>query len=135
MRLSWDEYFFEVAKAAALRGTCPRKKVGAIIVDSNRKILATGYNGSIPGDPHCEDVGCLVVDNSCKRTVHAEANALVQFDVGGYVLRLTPYTIYCTMEPCSGCMKLIGEAQKTGVTFEIKWLEPYHPKEEDGQGT
>ncbi|HEX6989232.1 MAG TPA: dCMP deaminase, partial [Bacillota bacterium] len=47
-RPSWDEYFMGLAEAVAARSTCARRAVGAVIV-RDRRILATGYNGSPPG--------------------------------------------------------------------------------------
>ncbi len=44
----------------------------------DRMILATGYNGSVRGSAHCDDEGHLMEDGHCVRTVHAEANAIVQ---------------------------------------------------------
>lgn len=76
-RQSWDEYFIRIAEEVATRSTCNRKHVGAVIV-RERSILATGYNGSIRGMPHCDDVGHLMVNDHCIRTVHAEANAIAQ---------------------------------------------------------
>lgn len=62
-------------KAVSQLGTCNRAKVGCLIV-KNGRVICTGYNGSPPGEPHCEDVGCDMVDGHCVRTVHAEANAI-----------------------------------------------------------
>jgi len=53
-RASWDEYFMGMTQYIATRGTCDRKHVGAVLVRDHR-ILSTGYNGSIPGQPHCSD--------------------------------------------------------------------------------
>jgi len=77
MRLDWDTYFIWIAKEVASRATCPRAAVGAIIVKDNR-ILATGYNGAAPGEPHCTDEGCIMVDGHCQRAIHAETNAIAQ---------------------------------------------------------
>jgi dCMP deaminase len=52
-RPDWDPYFLAIAKAVAARGDCSRRQVGALIVDQDRRILATGYNGSPPGGPSC----------------------------------------------------------------------------------
>ena len=76
-RPDWDLYFIRIAKEAAQRSTCPRASVGAVIVKDNR-ILATGYNGAPAGEPHCSDVGCLMVGDHCKRAIHAETNAIAQ---------------------------------------------------------
>ena len=106
-RVSWDRYFMNLARQAATRSTCPRKHVGAVIV-RDKAILSTGYNGSIRGAPHCTDVGCLMENNHCVRTVHAEANALVQAARNG--VRLEGSEIYVTASPCFNCFKLIVNA-------------------------
>lgn len=76
MRPDWDLYFIRIAKEVASRSTCKRAAVGAVIVKDNY-IISTGYNGAPAGMAHCEDVGCDVVDGHCKRTVHAETNAIL----------------------------------------------------------
>lgn len=74
-RPDWDLYFIIIAKDIAMRSTCKRAAVGAVIVRDNI-ILATGYNGAPAGEPHCTDVGCIMEDEHCKRAIHAEINAL-----------------------------------------------------------
>jgi dCMP deaminase len=96
-----------LAVQAATRSTCPRKHVGAVIV-RDKTILSTGYNGSIRGAPHCTEVGCLMENNHCVRTVHAEANALVQAARHGVLLEGAE--IYVTASPCFSCFKLIANA-------------------------
>ncbi len=76
-RPSWDQYFIGIAKEVAMRTTCNRATVGAVIVRNNR-ILSTGYNGAPSGESHCIEVGCFMVNGHCERTVHAETNAVVQ---------------------------------------------------------
>ena len=66
-----------IAKEVATRSTCNRKHVGAVI-ERNKTILATGYNGSISGLGHCAQEGHDMVYAPCVRTIHAEANAIVQ---------------------------------------------------------
>ena len=106
-RVSWDRYFMNLALQAATRSTCPRKHVGAVIV-RDKTILSTGYNGSVRGLPHCTEVGCLMENDHCVRTVHAEANALVQAARNG--TRLEDAEIYVTASPCFNCFKLIANA-------------------------
>src|SRR5437899_12334318 len=77
MRAGWNEYFMGIAHQAATRSTCPRKHVGAVIV-RDRTVLSTGYNGSIRGLPHCDEIGCVRGDGHCLSTVHAEADAILQ---------------------------------------------------------
>jgi len=76
-RPTWDDYFISIAERVAARSTCPRASVGAVIT-KDKRIIATGYNGSMPGEGHCTEIGCLMVDNHCERTVHAETNAVIQ---------------------------------------------------------
>ena len=76
-RASWDEYFLRIATDVATRATCDRKHVGAVIV-RDRTILSTGYNGSIGGTPHCDEVGHMMEDGHCVATIHAEVNAVLQ---------------------------------------------------------
>ncbi len=106
-RASWDEYFMRIAMEVSSRATCDRKHVGAVIV-RERFILATGYNGSIPGLPHCDEVGHLMEDGHCVRTVHAEANAVCQAARNG--VRIDGATVYVTASPCFNCFKLIANA-------------------------
>lgn len=113
-RVSWDRYFMNLAVQTATRSTCPRKHVGAVIV-RDKTILSTGYNGSIRGAPHCDDVGCLMEGGHCVRTVHAEANALIQAARHG--IRLEGAEIYVTASPCFGCFKLIANAGIRKVAY------------------
>jgi len=52
IRPTWDEYFMLQAKLAASRSTCNSRPQGAVLVRDNR-VLATGYNGALPGQEHC----------------------------------------------------------------------------------
>jgi hypothetical protein len=92
MRPTWDEYFMSIAKLAASRSTCPRASVGVVIVKDNR-ILSTGYNGSPSGEPHCTEIGCLMINNHCERTIHAETNAVVQ--AAKFGININGSTLYC----------------------------------------
>jgi len=106
-RVDWDTYFMNIAREVATRSTCPRKSVGAVIV-RDRRILSTGYNGSIKGMPHCTDVGCDMVDGHCVATVHAEANAIIQAARNGVCI--DGGDIYVTASPCWNCFKLIANS-------------------------
>ncbi len=106
-RVSWDRYFMNLAREAATRSTCPRKSVGAIVV-REKAVLATGYNGSIRGLEHCTEIGCLMDNGHCVRTVHAEANAILQAARHGP--SVDGASIYVTASPCWDCFKLIANA-------------------------
>jgi dCMP deaminase len=106
-RVDWHTYFMNIARQAATRSTCDRKHVGAVIV-RDRTILSTGYNGSIRGMPHCDEVGHWMDDGHCVATVHAEANAIIQAAKNG--VRIEDAEIYTTASPCWNCFKLIANA-------------------------
>jgi dCMP deaminase len=106
-RADWDTYFMNIAREVATRSTCSRKHVGALIV-RNRNILSTGYNGSIRGLPHCDEIGHDLLNGHCVRTVHAEANAIIQAARHGVAIEGAD--IYTTASPCWECFKLIANS-------------------------
>ncbi|MBN1575378.1 MAG: dCMP deaminase family protein [Chitinispirillaceae bacterium] len=106
-RASWDEYFMCMAQQAATRSTCDRKHIGAVIV-RDKTVLSTGYNGSIRGMPHCDDVGHMMENDHCVATVHAEANAIIQAARHGTAI--DGADIYVTASPCWNCFKLIANS-------------------------
>ncbi len=106
-RASWQEYFMNIAKEVATRSTCDRKAVGAVIV-RDKTILSTGYNGSVRGLPHCDEDGHMMENNHCVRTIHAEANAIVQAAKNG--VSIDNAEIYITASPCWNCFKMIANA-------------------------
>lgn len=108
LRPSWDDYFMTVARIVATRATCDRLHTGAVLVKDNR-IVSTGYNGSPPHFPHCDDSGHLLEEGHCVRTVHGEHNALLQAAViGGTSTQGT--TLYSVYSPCIHCSKYIATA-------------------------
>jgi dCMP deaminase len=113
-RASWDEYFMKIAQQAATRATCDRKHVGAVIV-RDKAILSTGYNGSIRGLPHCDDVGHMMDNGHCIATVHAEANAIIQAAKNGTAI--DGADIYVTASPCWNCFKLIVNSGIKRIVF------------------
>jgi dCMP deaminase len=118
-RTPWSRYFMDLARQVATRGTCPRKQVGAVIVRDHH-LLATGYNGSIGGHAHCTDVGCMMENDHCVRTVHAECNALAQAARHGTAV--LGATLYTTAAPCWNCYKLARNAGIDRVVYD----EPYN---------
>lgn len=114
-RPNWDEFFFMLAHIYSTRGTCDRLKTATLLVKNNR-IVGTGYNGSLPGNPQCDEEGHLMEDGHCIRTLHGEDNAVLYSttDLGGT-------TAYILGTPCVLCMnKLIAVGIKT-----IKYLGEY----------
>ncbi|MBI5249217.1 MAG: dCMP deaminase family protein [Desulfomonile tiedjei] len=125
-RPSWHEYFLMLAKLVSVRSTCNSRKIGAVIVRSNR-ILATGYNGAVHGAPHCIDRGpdfCLRRSigahdadkyNYCLSS-HAEVNAIDQ--AARFGIPLENAVLYCTLEPCNWCFKQLIQAGIREIYFE-----------------
>ncbi len=111
----------DIARVVATRATCDRKHVGAVIV-RDRSILATGYNGSIRGLPHCTDVGHLMEDGHCVRTVHAESNAIAQAACNG--VRIEAASIYVTASPCWACFRLIANSGIQRIVFGEFYRDP-----------
>ena len=108
MRPSIEEYFLLMAYVVSSRGTCARRKVGCVLVSTDKKVLATGYNGVPSGFDHCTDTPCqgavfqsgLGLDK-CE-AIHAEQNALLQVSDTKNI-----DTAYCTTAPCIHCVKLL----------------------------
>jgi dCMP deaminase len=120
-RLSWDEYFLSFLPIIGSRSTCDRGKP-ACIITKDRRIISTGYAGSVSGTKHCSEVGHLIqrqlnddesISESCVRTVHAEQNAISQAVKNG--VSTENATIYITMEPCFSCCKLLIQSGITRI--------------------
>ena len=111
----------DIACVVSTRGTCDRKQVGCILV-KDKRILATGYNGSMPGDEHCDEVGHLLEDNHCTRTIHAEINALAQCAKHG--IACDGGIAYINTFPCFDCFKALVNA---GIK-EIYYTSDYKAK-------
>ncbi len=111
-RPSWDEYFSRIAVDVGVRSTCIKegRQFGAVIVNDERQIVATGYNGMIRGAPHCEQTGCIKeqmnigsgMGHGICPAVHAEQNALIQ---AGRASKDS--TLYINALPCKICARLI----------------------------
>jgi dCMP deaminase len=118
-RLELNSYFMAIAKIAAERSTCRRGNVGCVVVDSNKRIVSTGYNGVPPGSPHEPHKHTR---EEC-RAIHAEINALE------YVANkdLTDATLYITRAPCHECyhalmcrgIKTVYYAVKHSTTYDV----------------
>lgn len=121
-RPNWNDYFMQIAYDVAARSTCKMKDVGAVIVKEN-KIISTGYNGAPEGLDHCTENGCYIkkvgdtsedLEDRCRRTVHAEQNALIQSDGSN----LNESTLYTTHYPCFTCAKMIINSGIEKVVYD-----------------
>ena len=116
MRVSWDEYFMNLAKMVASRGTCDRAYVGCVLVNSDNRIVSTGYNGSVSGNPHCDEVGHTMRDGHCIATIHAEMNALLYCAKEG--IKVSGCKCYVTHFPCLNCTKALIQAGISEIYYE-----------------
>ncbi len=127
-RPSWDENFMNLALEVGKRSTCDRGRTGVLIV-RDKQILATGYAGSPKGLPHCDEVGHQIkktthedgsVSKHCVRTSHGEQNAICQAAKNGIAINNS--TLYCKLEPCYICAKMMVNA---GIV-RVVCLRKYH---------
>lgn len=125
-------YYRKVLTATTELSTCTRVQVGAIIVRDGR-ILCSGYNGSMPGQPHCSDV--FTSERMCFLSAeeyseqhrlyslynegHAEASAIST--AAKYGIAVNGCGIAVTHTPCPMCAKGIIIA---GIK-EVMYLEVY----------
>ena len=107
VRISKDEYFLKIAEVVSERGTCIRRQVGCVLVDSNDHIVATGFNGVAKGFEHCIDQPCEGANypsgeglDKCE-AIHAELNAFLQCRSDDSL------TMYTTTTPCVVCARII----------------------------
>ncbi len=131
MRPNWNEYFMAIAKIVSTRSTCNSRPTGAVLV-RDKQILSTGYNGSMPGAPHCTDevfedgkpfcyrrsIEAPEDDkyNYC-RASHAEANAVARAARLG--ISLDGATCFVTLAPCYVCLKLLAGAGVRRIYYEL----------------
>mgnify|MGYP004644546005 FL=1 len=113
IRPSWDDYFMQIVHALSERATCDRGRTACVIV-RDHQIICSGYVGSLPGMPHCDDVGHLLrtvtqedgtQTTHCMRTIHAEQNAICQAARRG--ISIEGATLYCKLAPCRTCAMLL----------------------------
>ncbi len=123
MRKSWDEYFMEITEMVATRSTCDRAFVGCILVNRDNRIVSTGYNGSLSGNPSCDEIGHTMRDGHCIATIHAEMNALLYCAKEGITVK--GCKCYVTHFPCLNCTKALLQA---GIT-EIYYKDDYRVDE------
>lgn len=134
-RKDWDTYFMDIAFMVSTRSQCPRRHVGAVLVQG-KKLLGTAYNGAPMGVPDCSEEGCMIAEDyelvihdgkeemvkkqRCIRTIHAEQNLLLFTDR----IDREGSTVYVTDEPCWTCANMLANS---GIT-EVVFYRPY-PKD------
>lgn len=115
MRPTIHETMMELAKVAAKRGTCLKKQVGCVAVNSNGHVLAITYNGQAKNQPHCTiEAPCeayMDQTQSC-RAIHSEMNMLMRCpDIDDIE------TIYITEKPCDKCLLSIQNTSCKSIIY------------------
>lgn len=122
MKTNKLQFYINLAKETAKQSTCPRAKVGAILINEDR-VTAMGYNGAVRGARHCTEIGCSIVkeDNKphCKRACHSESNLICNAAYHGTSTK--GGIVVCTHQPCHNCLKLLVNA---GIS-ELYFLKDY----------
>ncbi len=129
IRPHWNQYFMNLAHVVKTRGNCVLAQVGVVLV-KDKRIIATGYNGTPVGLPNCSDGGCLRCHKkkegliksgeekgSCL-CVHAESNAIIQSAYHGVSTKNS--IMYSTFSPCMLCAKEIINAGITELYYAQK---------------
>lgn len=117
-----DRVFLKMAFKLADLATCPRRKVGCLLVSENGLIIGHGFNGVEPGAPHCIDVPCPGAGlpsgtglEKCE-AIHAEQNALIDLKHPELV-----HTVYVTTAPCITCVTQLGRTKATRIVFGTEY--------------
>lgn len=125
----WNAHFMAKAALNATMSTCCARQVGAVAV-IDRHLVGDGFNGNIPGAPHCDEGGCARCRDKKESggedilrcvCAHAEANVVARCARVGH--RLEGATIYCTAHPCADCAKLLILAGVVEVVYRDDYAE------------
>lgn len=125
-RPGWDEYFMSLAKVAAMRSNCVKRKVAAVII-RDKRIVSTGYNGTPRGTKNCYEGGCPRCNNLADSGTqleeclcsHGEENAITQAAYHGVSVK--DGTLYSTFAPCLMCTKMIINAGIREVVYNLDY--------------
>ena len=128
---SWDEYFYEIARAVARNSKCFSRRIGAVLV-YDKSIIDVGYNGPPRGVPRCDERWVLDSDfkakygdkvsgelvGGCPRRIlgfksgegldiciagHAERNAIINAARNGKKVKGSTLYMTCGL-PCTPCL-------------------------------
>lgn len=115
----WDKRFLDLCDVIASWSKDKRKKVGAIIVSKDKRILSTGYNGLAQG-LNDDDESRDIKPKKNSFFVHAEANAV--FSCARYGISTKDCVMYLTWYPCCDCAKSIIQSGITKIVcYEPDW--------------
>ncbi|CAM4000854.1 dCMP deaminase family protein [Cohnella lubricantis] len=141
LRKDWDTYFMDIAFMVSTRSRCPRRHVGAVLVQG-KKLLGTAYNGAPMGVPDCSEAGCMIVEEyepavrgddstmlkkqRCIRTIHAEQNLLLFTDR----IDREGSTVYVTDQPCWTCANMLANSGIREIVYHRRYPKDYEKVEQ-----
>jgi dCMP deaminase len=125
-RPSWDTYFMGIARVVSLRSNCVKRRVAAVLV-KDKRIIASGYNGTPRGVKNCNEGGCPRCNNFGRSghgledcyCSHAEENAITQSAYHG--VNIKDATLYTTFSPCLMCTKMIINSGIGEVVYDAHY--------------
>jgi dCMP deaminase len=128
---NWDDYFYNLAKAASIKSKDHHCPVGAVIVSSDNVVLSTGFNG-LPRKVYDDPSIIENRDEKLKVVLHAEQNAILNAARVGVAVEGA--TIYVTKFPCLACCNAIAQVGITKIfTLDHEYWkhDPFEPLPED----
>lgn len=110
---NWNERFIELATLIGSWSKDPSRKIGAVIVDKDNRIVSTGFNGFAR---NILDASDRLNDKDTKRSLmlHAEENAILYAKQD-----LTNCKLYISgLPPCIHCASMIIQSGIKTVYFK-----------------
>lgn len=126
----WDRRFMEMAEVISGWSKDPSSKIGAVVVNAERRILATGYNG-FPRGIEDSDERLNNRDEKYPRIIHAEMNALMNALYNGVTVKDATLYVY-GLPVCPACTKCVIQAgikrvvMPTAKTDKGNWEEVWY---------
>lgn len=125
-----EKYWMDIVDHIAKASTC-RVDVGCVLM-KHFQIVGTGYVGSVRGDHHCNDIGCMLVQTdihgssekkeSCINTMHAELNAVLKCQVRDQLFA------FCTMQPCLRCLQAMLQIGVKIIVYQKPYRDVWRDK-------
>lgn len=107
-----DKVHWAITLLPSVLSSCNRLLISAS-AEKDKRIVGLAYNGSLPGSPHCDDVGHYMIGGHCKRTRHAERNLKDNTDQQ----KLNGSHIRVPGTPCLDCLKELAGGHVKSIEY------------------
>lgn len=107
-----DKIYWAMTLLYSALGTCDRL-LAASSAEKDKRLVGLGHNGSLPGQPHCDDAGHKMIDDHCERTLHGEQNLIHNTDQD----KLRDSKTRALGTPCLRCLKELAAAGVNTVEY------------------